>query len=168
NEIKLWTDAGKEAAVGETGELFVRNAWLTAGYHRDAEATRASMREGYFSVGDLAHVDEHGLLHIDGRKRDMIISGGVNVYPAEVEEALNAHDAVAECAVIGVANEEWGEVVHAFVVVRPGRSVGEAELITHARTRLSNVKAPRVVRFVEQLPKNPTGKVLRNVLRGGL
>jgi fatty-acyl-CoA synthase len=166
NEIRLLDDDGREVGVGETGELFVRNALLVAGYHRDDEATRKSMRDGFFSVGDLAHVDEHGLYHIDGRKRDMIISGGVNVYPAEVEEVLTRHPAVAEAAVVGVTDEEWGERVKAFVSFRDGTTATTDEIAAHARAHLSGPKVPREIAVLDELPKNPTGKVLKRELRG--
>jgi len=165
NEIVLLDDDGREVEPGQTGELWVKNAMLVAGYHRDEAATRASMREGFFSVGDLAHADSRGLFHIDGRKRDMIISGGVNVYPAEVEEALSRHSAVAEAAVVGVPDDEWGERVRAFVRRHPGKDVETEDLIAFARQHLSGPKCPREVVFLDELPKNPTGKVLKRELR---
>jgi fatty-acyl-CoA synthase len=123
------------------------------------------MRQGFFSVGDLGHRDAAGLYHLDGRKRDMIISGGVNVYPSEVEEALCAHPAVAEAAVVGVDDPEWGERVRAFVAKGAGASVTSEELIAHLRERLSSPKVPREVIFVDALPRTPTGKVLKRELR---
>lgn len=165
NEIRLLDDRGKEVPVGQTGELFVRNTMLVDGYHRDTEATVASMREGFFSVGDLGHVDARGFFHLDGRKRDMIITGGVNVYPVEVEGALLSHPAVAEAAAVGVSDREWGERVRAFVSLRPGERVEAPELIAHVRQRLSGAKVPREVVFLPELPKNPTGKILKNALR---
>lgn len=167
NEIRLLDDEGREVARGKTGEVFVRNAMLVAGYHKDDEATRSSMRDGFFSVGDLAHQDEHGLFHIDGRKRDMIISGGVNVYPAEVEETLHRHPAVGEVAVVGMPDEEWGERVVAFVVRRAETDTecSESELIAYCKRELAGPKVPRQVRFIDELPKNPTGKILKRELR---
>ncbi|MDQ3037202.1 MAG: AMP-binding protein [Myxococcota bacterium] len=164
NEIRILDDEGREVPRGTTGELFVRNRMLVD-YHRDDDATRASMRDGFFSVGDLAHVDEHGLAHIDGRKRDMIISGGVNVYPAEVEEVLATHPAVGEVAVVGVPDPEWGERVRAFVALREGAHAESAALVAWCRERLSGPKVPRDVRVISELPKNPTGKVLKTALR---
>ncbi len=165
NEIRLLDDEGREVPRGSIGELYVKNDMLVAGYYRDEAATRGSMRDGFFSVGDLAHQDEHGLYHIDGRKRDMIISGGVNVYPAEVEEVLTRHPAVAEAAVIGVADEEWGERVRAYVVLHAGKGLDEGELVTWARESLAGVKVPRDVVVVDALPRNATGKVLKRELR---
>ncbi len=123
------------------------------------------MRGGLFSVGDLARRDAAGRFFIEGRKRDMIISGGVNVYPAEVEAALEAHPAVAEVAVVGVPDREWGERVRAFVVLRPGREAGGEELAAHCRKLLAGPKVPRNFVFLDSLPRNPTGKVLKRELR---
>ena len=124
------------------------------------------MKDGFFSVGDLARRDRDGRYFIEGRKRDMIISGGVNVYPAEVESALEDHPEVAEVAVVGVADPEWGERVRAFVVRRPGGNVDEAGLKVWCRERLAGPKVPRDFVFLESLPRNPTGKVLKRELRG--
>jgi fatty-acyl-CoA synthase len=123
------------------------------------------MRGEYFSVGDLARRDRRGCYHIEGRKRDMIISGGVNVYPAEVEAVLDAHPAVAEVAVVGVPDREWGERVRAFVVKRDGATVDEGALKVFARERLAGPKVPRDFVFLDALPRNPTGKVLKRELR---
>lgn len=165
NELRILDDQGRDVGPSETGELFVRNAMLIEGYHRDEAATRASMRDGFFSVGDLAHRDAAGLYHLDGRKRDMIISGGVNVYPAEIEEVLHRHPAIAEAAVVGVPDEEWGERVCAFVVLRGNDAATEADIVAWVRRELSGPKVPRRVFVVSELPKNPTGKVLKRELR---
>lgn len=165
NDVRLFADDGRECRPGEVGELFTKSYWLVDGYHADPDATRASMRDGYFSVGDLAYRDDRGCFHIAGRKRDMIISGGVNVYPAEVEAAIEKHPAVAEAAVVGVPDREWGERVRAFVVRRAGASCDEAELAAHCRSLLASYKVPRDFVFLEALPRNPTGKVLKRELR---
>jgi fatty-acyl-CoA synthase len=165
NEIRLLDDAGRIVPVGQVGELYARSKMLVAGYHNDADATRSSMKEGFFSVGDLVRVDRDGRYFIEGRKRDMIISGGVNVYPAEVEGVLEAHPDLAEVAVVGIEDPEWGERVRAFVVRRPGAGVDEAALKLWCRERLSGPKVPRDYVFMESLPRNPTGKVLKRDLR---
>jgi fatty-acyl-CoA synthase len=165
NEIRLLDDAGREVSTGEVGELYVRNKMLVAGYHKDEKATAESMREGFFSVGDLARVDRDGRYFIEGRKRDMIISGGVNVYPAEVESVLEAHPALGEVAVVGIEDREWGERVRAFVAKKPGADVDDAALKAWCRERLAGPKVPRDFVFVEHLPRNPTGKVLKRELR---
>jgi fatty-acyl-CoA synthase len=165
NEVRLLDDEGREVGVGEVGELYARNKMLVAGYHNDAESTKSSMRDGFFSVGDLARRDRDGRVFIEGRKRDMIISGGVNVYPAEVEAAIEAHPDVAEVAVVGVDDREWGERVKAFVVRRPGVALDDGTLKLWCRERLAGPKVPREFVFIEILPRNPTGKVLKRELR---
>ena len=165
NEIRLVDEQGRDVPEGAVGELYARNAMMVDGYHADADATKSSMLDGRFSVGDLGRRDRDGRLHVEGRKRDMIISGGVNVYPAEVEAALEAHPAVAEVAVVGVPDREWGERVRAFVVKRPGHEVSADDLKAHCRARLSGPKIPRDFVFVEALPRNPTGKILKRELR---
>lgn len=164
-EIRLLDDAGREVPEGHVGELYARSALLVAGYHGDEAATRSSMRDGGFSVGDLARRDARGCYHIEGRKRDMIITGGVNVYPAEVEATLDAHPAVLESAVVGVADREWGERVRACVVLRPGAEASPEDLAAHCAERLAKAKVPRDFRVMERLPRNPTGKVLKRDLR---
>jgi fatty-acyl-CoA synthase len=165
NDIRLLDDAGKLVSPGSVGELWVKNKLLVEGYHDDAAATKDSLRDGYFSVGDLARCDAKGRYFIEGRKRDMIISAGVNVYPAEVEGVLEAHPEVAEVAVVGLSDAEWGERVTAFVVMRPGVARDEEVLKAWTRERLAGPKRPREYVFMEALPRNPTGKVLKRELR---
>ncbi|MDI1447955.1 AMP-binding protein [Polyangium sp. 6x1] len=164
-EVRLYDERGRICGPGEVGELYARSGQLFAGYHADDAGTRDAMRDGFFSVGDLARRDERGYFFLEGRKRDMIISGGVNVYPAEVEGVLHDHPAVAEVAIVGVPDEAWGERVRAFVVLRAGASVAPKELEAFARARLSGAKVPREFVFVPSLPRNPTGKVLKRELR---
>jgi fatty-acyl-CoA synthase len=165
NEIRLLDDAGHEVPDGQVGELYARNKMLVDGYHKDSDATQASMNDGFFSVGDLARRDRDGRYFLEGRKRDMIISGGVNVYPAEVEGALESHPDVAEAAVVGVPDVEWGERVRAFVVARPSANLDDAALKLWCRERLAGPKVPREFVFLDALPRNPTGKVLKRELR---
>ena len=157
-----------QASIGadnQVGELYARSPMIVEGYHADPDATRASMLEGFFSVGDLARCDARGCYHIEGRKRDMIISGGVNVYPAEVEAVLHDHPDVAEVAVVGVQDRDWGERVRACVVLRPGARADDGVLKAWCKERLSGPKVPREFVFLDALPHNPTGKVLKRELR---
>lgn len=165
NDVRLLDDDKREVPAGEVGELYVKNKLLVAGYHKDEEATRSSMVDGYFSVGDLARRDRDGRYFIEGRKRDMVISGGVNVYPAEIEGVLEQHPDVGEVAVVGVPDREWGERVRAFVVPRAGATIDAGALKSFARERLAGPKVPRDFVVLDALPRNPTGKVLKRELR---
>ena len=165
NQIRLCDDAGAEVPRGEMGELWVKNAMLVDGYHGNEAATRDARKGGYFSVGDLARVDDDGYVYLTGRKHDMIISGGVNIYPLEIEQHLHRHPAVHECAIVGVPDEEWGETIWAFVVRRQGARLDSDEVAAFCRTALADFKRPRRIEFVDALPRNATGKVLRRELR---
>jgi fatty-acyl-CoA synthase len=156
NEVRLLDDSGRDVLPEEIGELYARNKMLVAGYHNDPDSTRASMKDGFFSVGDLARRDPEGRFFIEGRKRDMIISGGVNVYPAEVEGALEAHPEVAEVAVIGVEDAEWGEGVRAFVVRRPDSELNEGALKAWCRD-IRRVEGPARLR-VPRRASSTTGR----------
>ncbi|MRG96753.1 class I adenylate-forming enzyme family protein [Polyangium spumosum] len=164
-EVRLYDEAGRICGPGEVGELYARSGQLFSGYHDDDAGTQEARREGFFSVGDLARRDERGYFFLEGRKRDMIISGGVNVYPAEVEATLHEHPAVADVAIVGVPDEAWGERVRAFVVLKEGASAEAKELDAYCRARLSGAKVPREFVFLPSLPRNPTGKVLKRELR---
>jgi fatty-acyl-CoA synthase len=167
--IRLLDEAGNAVGVGEVGELYAKNRMLVEGYHGDDDATRSSVRDGHFSVGDLATVDADGRYMIVGRRRDMVISGGMNIYPAEVEAVIEQHPDVSQVAVIGVADDEWGEKLRAFVVLRGEVDHAErraSELKAWCRARVSGPKVPREWAFVEGLPSNPTGKILKRELKG--
>lgn len=163
-EIRLVRADGSEAAVDEPGEFMVRNTWLAEYYHRP-DATEASLHDGFFSVGDIAYRDADGYYYICDRRIDMIISGGVNIYPAEVESALHAHPAVADAAVIGVPDDEWGESVKAVVQLRPGMQVTADQLIAFCGERIAGYKKPRSVDFVDELPRDAAGKLLKRMIR---
>jgi fatty-acyl-CoA synthase len=168
NHARLLDDSGREVGVGEVGELFVKNGMLVAGYHGNEQATRAAMRDGYFSVGDLARRDADGYYYLVDRKHDMVISGGVNVYPWEIEQRLHAHPAVSEAAVVGVPDADWGESLAAFVVLRDGAGATAEEIQSWVTAELADYKRPRRVLFVDALPRNPTGKVLKRELKARL
>jgi fatty-acyl-CoA synthase len=165
NEIRLLDDAGHEVPQGQIGELYARNSTLISGYHKNAEATESSQREGFFSVGDMGRVDADGYYYLESRKHDMVISGGVNIYPREIEDHLHTHPAVLEAAVIGVPDPEWGETLRAFIVLRHGQSASDSELIDYCRRELADYKRPRKIVFLAELPRNLTGKVLKRELR---
>jgi fatty-acyl-CoA synthase len=165
NEIRLLGDDGREVPRGQVGELYARNSTMIAGYHGDDDATRSSQRDGFFSVGDLARVDDDGYYYLESRKHDMVISGGVNIYPREIEDHLHMHPSILEAAVVGVPDPEWGESLRAFIVLRPGEQLTEGEVIDYCRRALADYKRPRKVTFLPELPRNPTGKVLKRELR---
>jgi acyl-CoA synthetase (AMP-forming)/AMP-acid ligase II len=155
---------GEPSAAGEVGEIWVRSGQNTPGYwHRPQETAATLTPDGWLRTGDAAYADAEGYLFLHDRIKDMIISGGENIYPAEVENALASHPAVADVAVIGVPSERWGETVKAIVVA--GAPVTAEDLIAHARTRLAGYKCPTSVDFVAELPRNASGKILKRVLR---
>jgi fatty-acyl-CoA synthase/long-chain acyl-CoA synthetase len=163
-EILLLDDDGNPVPEAEPGELWVRNSWL-ASYYNKPEATERSMRDGFFSVGDIAYRDAEGYYYVCDRKIDMIISGGVNVYPAEIEACLHAHPAVRDAAVVGVPDDHWGEAVKAVVALQPGASATGQELIDWCRGRIADYKRPRSVDFVSELPRDQAGKLLKRRIR---
>ena len=157
-------DTLEDVPTGEQGELWFRTPQLMKGYHNRPEATAEAITpDGWFRTGDIGRVDDGGYIFVEDRLKDMIISGGENIYSLEVERVLAEHDAVVDVAVIGVPDDKWGEVVKAVVVVEGEAS--EAELIAHARERLAGYKCPKTVDIVDELPRNPTGKVLKKELR---
>ncbi|CAM5630646.1 acyl-CoA synthetase [Streptomyces tanashiensis] len=164
-DVRVLLPSGEEAAPGEKGEVVVAGPNVTPGYWNLPEATAAAFRDGGFRSGDVATVDEDGYVRLVDRLKDMIISGGENIYPAEVEDALLGHPDVAEAAVIGVPDARWGEVGRAVVVTRAGATVTEGELIAHLEGRLARYKIPRSVVLAPALPRNAAGKLLKAPLR---
>jgi O-succinylbenzoic acid--CoA ligase len=154
-----------DRAPGEVGEIIVRGPTVTPGYLGRPDATARALRGGWLYTGDLGYLDAEGYLYVVDRRDDLIISGGENVYPAEVEAVLLAHPAVAEAGVIGVADARWGQVVCAFVRLRPAHAPAADELMAFCRERLARYKVPATIRFVETLPRNAAGKLLRRALR---
>jgi acyl-CoA synthetase (AMP-forming)/AMP-acid ligase II len=156
---------GNPVPPGEKGEMWIRGDNVMRGYWQDPEATAAVLVDGWYHTGDIATRDADGFVSIVDRERDMIISGGLNVYPAEVEAALHRHPAVLECAVFGVPDAEWGESVRAAVVLREDATATESELIEHCRSLLAGYKKPRTIEVLSELPKGATGKILKRSLR---
>jgi long-chain acyl-CoA synthetase len=162
-EVRLADQEGRDVPRGERGEVLARGPAVVPGYWRDPEATARTMGDGWLRTGDVGLLDEDGFLHLKDRAKDLIISGGSNIYPREVEEALLEHAGVREVAVVGLPDEEWGERVVACIVVAPGTS--EAALDAHCLARLARYKRPRTYLFRDSLPKNSYGKVLKRELR---
>jgi HIP---CoA ligase len=166
NDVIIADEKGREIPRGETGEIFVRGQGVMLGYLDDPEATAQAIdAEGWLHTGDVGTMDDNGYVRITDRKKDLYISGGFNVYPAEVEKLLSEHPLIAMVAVIGVADERLGEVGKAFVVLQAGMASTEAELIAWSRENMANYKAPRSFSFVDELPRNASGKVLKAELR---
>ena len=167
-EVRLFDDDGNEVTgIGpdHPGELFVRSASVFADYYKQHDKYEADMRGEFHTVGDIAYRDEEGFYFICDRKKDMIISGGMNIYPAEIEAALEANPDIYEAAVFGIPSEEWGETVHAVVVARPGSSLTADAVEAFAREHLASYKIPRSVSFQDELPKTGSGKILKRELR---
>ena len=163
--IRIVDEAGNVVTDGSVGEITVSSPSAVHEYWRQPRATRATFKNSWVMTGDLGWVDGDGYLYIAGRKRDVILSGGMNVYPAEVEQALTQHPDVSECAVIGLPHEIYGEAVCAVVVKRAGSMPTTEELTAFVLGRLANYKKPRSVVFADELPKNENGKVLKSALR---
>jgi acyl-CoA synthetase (AMP-forming)/AMP-acid ligase II len=170
--VRIAREDGTECAPGEIGELFSLGPCAFNGYLNKPEETTAAFRDGWVTVADLAFKDEDGYITIVGRKKDMVISGGVNIYPAEIEMLIGRASGVAEVAVVGLPDAEWGERLHAFVVPKSGRTPSEAEIVSLCRRELSAYKVPRGVTIIKELPRNMSGKILKRELRdwaiGGL
>jgi fatty-acyl-CoA synthase/long-chain acyl-CoA synthetase len=165
-EVVLFDDDGQIVTKPHVpGELYVRSKNVLSTYHKAHDKYQADMRGDHHTVGDVAYFDEEGFYYICDRKKDMIISGGMNIYPAEIEAALDLHPDVHDVAVFGIPSEQWGEAVHAVVVRRPGATLGEAEILAHARTQLASYKLPRSISFADELPRTGSGKILKRTLR---
>ena len=164
-EVRVVDDEDKELPMGEVGEIVTRSDCVMSGYWQNPEATAKTLRGGWLHTGDLGSLDAEGFLTIRDRSKDMIISGGSNIYPREIEEVLLRHPAVAECSVVGRAHPEWGEEVVAFVVARGGATVAPQDLDALCLENIARFKRPKDYRFVESLPKNNYGKVLKTELR---
>lgn len=164
-KVEIMSDDNRILPQGETGEICVRGDLLMKGYYKAPDKTAETIIDGWLHTGDIGHIDAEGYLHITDRKKDMIISGGFNVYPSEVEQVIWGHPAVQDCAVIGVPDATWGEAVKAVVELNQGQSVSAEEIIALCKDKLGSVKAPKSVDFVATLPRSPVGKVLKKDLR---
>jgi acyl-CoA synthetase (AMP-forming)/AMP-acid ligase II len=163
--VEILDDCNRPLSAGETGEICVKGDLVMKGYYKAADKTAETIVDGWLHTGDIGHLDDSGYLHITDRKKDMIISGGFNVYPSEVEQVIWSHQAVQDCAVIGVPDEQWGEAVKAVVELNPGQEVSGEELIALCKQKLGSIRAPKTIDFVPALPRSPAGKVLKKDLR---
>lgn len=163
-DLRLVDDEGRDVPHGEIGEVIMRGPGATTGYYKEPEKTALIIRNGWFHTGDLGRLDSDGYLHLVGRKKDMIVTGGQNVFAPEVEEIILTHPAVADCAVIGLPHELWGEAVTAVVVKREGATLAPEELIGFCKERLAHFKAPKEIRFKDAIPRNPAGKIMKFML----
>jgi long-chain acyl-CoA synthetase len=164
-ELKIVNESGKELPAGEVGEIIIRSRQVMKGYWNMPEETAKSIRNGWFYTGDAGYKDKEGYVYIHDRVKDMIVSGGENVYPAEVENALMKHPAIQDVAVIGIPDDRWGEVPLAIVVRKPGVEVTEDDIVAFGRTQLAGFKTPKKVAWADALPRNPSGKILKKDLR---
>lgn len=163
--VALMDDNGQRVSPGNIGEIVVQGGLVMKGYYKNPEATREVSKFGWHHTGDLAYQDEQGFIYICDRKKDMIITGGYNVYPLEVEQVILSHPSVQDCAVVGVPDEKWGEAIKAVVELKPQLHVTAEELIALCKQRIGSVKAPKSVDFIDLLPRSPVGKVMRKEVR---
>jgi acyl-CoA synthetase (AMP-forming)/AMP-acid ligase II len=164
-EVRIVDAQGHEVPSGTVGEIAARGPGVMLGYWNNAEETAAALRDGWMHTGDGAYMDDEGFVFVVDRIKDMIVSGGENVYSAEVENAIAQHAAVAMCAVIGIPDERWGEAVHAVVVLRPGAVTDAEQIKRHCAELIAGYKCPRTVELRETLPLSGAGKVLKGTLR---
>ena len=164
-ELRVVDEEMNDVPVGEIGEIVYRGPSVMKEYYKNKAATEEAFKGGWFHSGDLDRMDEEGFIYVVDRKKDMLISGGENIYPAEVEAVLLAHPVIIDCAVIGVPDQAWGESVKAIVVLKPGENLTEEEVIAYCGSKLASYKKPKEVEFTKELPRNASGKVLKQVLR---
>jgi o-succinylbenzoate---CoA ligase len=164
-QVRIMREDGEPARANEPGVIYLKGPTITPGYDGRPDATAQAMREGWFSTGDLGYLDDEGYLYVLDRRTDLIISGGENVYPAEIEAVLLAHPEVEEAGVCGVEDAQWGHVPVAFVCKRPGSTLSEQALLAYATSRLARYKLPKTIHFIDTLPRNGAGKLLRRELR---
>ncbi|MBI5249681.1 MAG: AMP-binding protein [Desulfomonile tiedjei] len=164
-EMRIVDERGHDVPHGEVGEIVARGPLLLRAYYKNQDTYNDAMVDGWFYSGDLGRVDEEGYLYLVDRKKDMICSGGVNIYPMDIEEVLHSHGMIREAAVIGVPDSKWGEAVMAFVVLKEGEEMTEADVIRYCKAHLAGYQVPKSVQFISALPRNPSGKTLKRELR---
>lgn len=164
-EIRIVDENMNDVPTGEVGEIVYRGPTIMKEYYNNRQATKEAFEGGWFHSGDLVRMDEEGFIFVVDRKKNMIISGGENIYPAEIEEILYQMQEILECAVIGIPDQKWGESVKAIIVTKPDHTLTEEQVIDYCKTRLASYKKPKYVQFVDTLPRNASGKVLKYVLQ---
>ena len=164
-ELKVVDENGNDLKIGEIGEVISKSDLNMKGYWNKPDATKESIVDGWFYSGDAGFFDDEGYLFIHDRVKDMIVSGGENIYPAEVENALMSHEEILDAAVVGIPDDKWGESVIAFVVVGESTTLTEDAIISYVRTQIAAYKCPKSIKFINELPRNPSGKILRRELR---
>jgi len=164
-EVRVVDKKGKDVTPGEVGEIIVKGPTLMSGYWNRSDLTAETIRDGWLHTGDLAKRDEEGYLFIVDREKDMYISGGENVYPAEIEKVLFTHPKILDAGVVGVPDKKWGEVGKAYVVLKPGETMNEEEALKFIRGKVGKYKIPKYVQFVEELPKTASGKIQKFLLK---
>ena len=164
-EVRIVDEQMNDVPIGEVGEIVYRGPTMMKGYYKLPEATEEAFRGGWFHSGDLVMMDDEGFVYVMDRKKDMIISGGENIYPAEIEAVLSGHEGIMEVAVVGVPDEKWGESVKAYVVLKPSYTLTDQDVIKYCREHLASYKRPKIVEFIDILPRNASGKILKHTLR---
>ena len=163
-DVKIFNEKGEEVPIGEIGEI-VNRGNVMKGYYKNPKATAEVIKDGWFYTGDLGMKDDEGFIYLVDRKKDMIVTGGENVYSKEVEEVITTHHKVFEVAVIGLPDEKWGEVITAIITPKPGETITEEEIIEYCKKNLAGYKCPKIVKFVDNIPKNPAGKIVKSKLK---
>jgi fatty-acyl-CoA synthase len=164
-EVRIVDKAGKDAGLGEIGEIIIKGPTLMSGYWNRPDLTAETIRDGWLYTGDLARRDEEGYLYIVDREKDMYVSGGENVYPAEIEKVLHTHAKIFDVGIVGIPDEKWGEVGKAFVVLKPGETMGNGEVFEFLKGKVAKYKIPKYVEYVEELPKTASGKIQKFLLK---
>jgi long-chain acyl-CoA synthetase len=167
NEVRVFDDGDRSLGPNQVGEIVLRGPNVMKGYYKDEAATREAFRSGWFHTGDLGYRDADGFLYVVDRKSDLIIRGGENIYPREVDEVLYQHSKIKDAATVGVPDKLYGEEVKSFIVLRDGERTSEEEIINFCRERLADFKCPKSVEFIDEIPKGPTGKLLKRELTRG-
>jgi long-chain acyl-CoA synthetase len=164
-QVRIVDDNNQDVPIGELGEIIARSKHITVEYWKKPEETKKALIDGWFHTGDIGKYDEDGYIYIVDRKKDMIVSGGENIFPREVEEVLYCHPAVLECAVFGIPDPKWVESVHAVVSLKKGASATPEELIKYCKDNIARFKAPKSIEIIPELPKGATGKILKREMK---